>query len=108
VVAVEHGHDQAQGLGGGEHQRRDPHTAPEAVAAVRASHRLDRDAGLAEDADVPPGGALGDAQLVAEPVGGDAGAALHQLEGEQRPCGRAGVGSHELPPIRTWTVRHGA
>ncbi len=81
VVAVEHGHDQAERLGGGEHQRRKPETAAEAIAAVRPAHGLDRDARLAQDADVPPGGAVGDSELVGQPVRGDAGAALEQFEG---------------------------
>jgi len=97
VVAVEHGHDQAEGLGGAEHQGRKPQAAAEAVAAVGPTDGLDRDAGLAEDADVPPGGPLRDAELVGEPVRGDARAGLHQLEGQQRPCRGAHVGLHSIP-----------
>ena len=97
VVAVEHGHHQPERLGRGEHQRRQPDAATDPVAAVPAADRLDRDAGLAQDADVAAGGPLGDAELVGEPVGGDARAALHQLQGEQRPCGRAGVLVHRRP-----------
>ena len=89
VVAVEHGHDQAERLGGAEHQRRQPQAAADPVAAVRPADRLDRDAGLAQDGDVAAGGPLRDAELVGEPVRGDARAALHQLEGQQRPRRRA-------------------
>ena len=95
MVAVEHGHDQAEGLGGAEHQRRQPQATADAVAAVGPTDGLDRDAGLAEDADVAPGGPLRDAELVGEPVGGDAGAALDQFEGQQRPCRGARVGLHK-------------
>ncbi len=86
MVTVEHGHHQAEGLGGGEHQRRESQAAADAVAAVRPPHGLDRDAGLAQDGDVPPGGPLRDAQLVGEPVRGDPRAPLDQLEGQQGPC----------------------
>ena len=100
VVAVEHGHHQAEGLGGAEHQRRQAQAAADPVAAVRSAHRLDRDAGLAQDADVPPGGPLRDAELVGEPVRGDPGAALDQLEGQQGPRRRAGTSVHIAPLIR--------
>ena len=101
VVAVEHGHDQAEGLRGAEHQGREPEAAAEPVAAVRPADGLDRDAGLAEDADVAPGGPLRDAELVGEPVRGDARAALHQLEGQQRPRRRARIrASRESPQDR--------
>ncbi len=92
VVAVEHGHDQAEGLGGAEHQRREPQAATESIAAVGPADGLDRDAGLPQDGDIPPGGPLGDAELVGEPVRGDARAALEQFEGQQRPRRRARVG----------------
>ena len=105
VMAVEHGHDQAESLGGGEHQRRQPQAAADPVAAVGPADRLDRDAGLAQDADVPAGGPLGDAELAGEPVGGDARAALDQLEGQQRPCRGARVGLHRVSPIRKQDVR---
>jgi len=51
VMTVEHGHDQAEGLGGAEHQGRKPQAAADAVAAVAATDGLDRDAGLAADND---------------------------------------------------------
>ena len=86
---------------GAEHQRRQPQAAADAVAAVRPADGLDRDAGLAQDADVAPGGPLRDAELVGEPVRGDARAALDQLEGQQRPRGGARVGlSPRSSPIR--------
>ena len=50
VVTVEHGHHQAERLGGAEHQRREAQAAADAVAAVRPALGLDRDAGLAQDA----------------------------------------------------------
>ena len=89
VVAVEHGHHQAEGLGGAEHQGREPEPAARAVAAVAPTDRLDRDAGLAQDGDVPPGRPFRDPERVGEPVRGDARAALDQLEGQQRPRRRA-------------------
>ena len=93
-MAVEHGHDQAESLGGGEHQRRKPQAAADSVATVRPACRFDREAGFAEDADVPAGGPLGDAELAGEPVRGNARAALDQLEGEQCPGGGARVRLH--------------
>lgn len=84
-VSLEHGHDEAERLGGREHQRRESQASADAVAAVRAGDRLDGQVGLAEDGDVAAGGALGDAQVVAEPLRGDAGAVLDGFEGEERP-----------------------
>ena len=107
VVTVEHGHDQTEGLGGAEHQRRKAQAAAEPVAAVRSADGLDRDAGLAQDADVAPGGPLRDAELVGEPVRGDARAALDEFEGQQRPRRRARVGLHSIPAIRKRNVRNG-
>jgi hypothetical protein len=95
AMRLEHGHDQAQRLARGEHQRREPQPAPDAIAAVRAADRLDRHAGLPKDRHVAPRGALGDAEPVTEPLGGDARAPLEQLEGEQRPGGGAGIFVHE-------------
>jgi hypothetical protein len=95
MVAVEHRHHQGQGLGGAEHQRRQPNAAAEAVAAVLPTDGLDRDAGLAENPDVPPGGPLRDAELVGEPAGGDARAVLDQFEGQQCPRGGARVRFHQ-------------
>lgn len=89
VMTVEHGHDQAECLCGAEHQRRQPQAPADTVAAVGAPHRLDRDASLAQDRDVPAGGAVGDAELAGEPVGSDAGVVLQQLEAQQ--CPRRGV-----------------
>ena len=106
VVTVEHGHHQAERLGGAEHQRREPQAAADAVAAVRPAHGLDRDAGLAQDGDVPPGGALRDAELVGEPVRGDARAALEQLEGQQGPCRGARTWSSPDSPFRKRNVRN--
>jgi hypothetical protein len=97
MVAVEHGHDQAEGLGGAEHQGREPQAAADAVAAEGTTDGLDRDAGLAEDADVPPDRPLRDAQLVGEPVRGDARAALEQFQRQQRPCRGARVELHKIP-----------
>jgi hypothetical protein len=94
VMAVEHGHDQAESLGGGEHQRREPQAAADPVAAVGPADRFDRDAGLAQDADVPAGGPVRDAELAGQPAGGDARAALDQLEGEQGPGRGTRVGVH--------------
>ena len=58
VMAVEHGHYQAESLGGGEHQGCKPQAAADSVAALAPAGRFDRDAGLAEDAGVPAGGPL--------------------------------------------------
>ena len=99
MVAVEHGHDQSEGLGGAEHQRRQPETATHAVAAVRSAGRLDRDAGLAKDADVAPGRPLRDAELVGESVRANTGTALDQFKGQQRPRRRARIGLHKIPTI---------
>ena len=49
AARLQHRHRQAERLGGGEHQRRQPQPAADPVAAVRAADRLDRDAGLAQD-----------------------------------------------------------
>jgi hypothetical protein len=97
VVAVEHSHHQAKGLGRGEDQRRQSQTTADAVAAVGPTGGLDRDAGVAKDADVAPGGPLGDAELVGEPVRGDARAALDQFEGQECPCRGARVRHHHNP-----------
>ena len=108
VVPVEHGHHQAERLGRGEHQRRQAQTTADPVAAVRPAHGLDRDARLAQDADVAAGSPLRDAELVGEPLGGDAGAALEQLESQQRAgrrtCGRLHRSS--TSSIRKHTVRN--
>ena len=94
VMAVEHRHHQSECLGGAEHQGWQPQAAADTVAAVGPTHRVDRNSGLAKDADVAAGGALGDAELVGQSVGGDAWAALDQFQGEQRPGGGAGVCRH--------------
>jgi hypothetical protein len=94
VVAVEHGHDQAEGLGGAEHQRRQPQAAAEAVAAVGPADGFDRDLRLAQDADVAPGRPLRDAELAGQPVRGDAGAGLDQFQRQQRPRRGARLGLH--------------
>jgi len=85
-MTVQHGHDQAEGLGGGEHQWWEPKAPTDAVAAVAPTNGLDRHTGLPQDPDVPPGGPLGHAELVGQPVGGDTGVALEEFEGQQRPC----------------------
>ena len=97
VVAVEHCHDQAEGLGGAERQGRKPQAAADAVTAVRAAEGLDGDACLAEDDDVPPRRALGHAELVGDPFRRDARAALDELQGEQRPCRGARVRLQGIP-----------
>ena len=107
VVAVEHRHHQAERLGLAEHQRRHPQPAAEPVAAVGTADRLDRDPGLAQDRDVAAGGAVGDAEPLAEPVGADAGRALDQLERQQRPGGRVARSSTPTAchGFRTGSVR---
>ena len=90
---------------GAEHQRREPQAAADAVAAVGPAHGLDRDAGLAQDADVAPGGPLRDAELVGEPVRGDSRAALDQLERQQGPRRRADIWVHGRRPFRKLIVR---
>jgi hypothetical protein len=94
VMAVKHRHDQPEGLVGTEHQRREPQAAADAVAAVGPTDRLDRDAGLAQNRDVPPGGPLGDPELVGEPVRGDSRAALDEFERQQRSRRRADFWVH--------------
>ncbi len=108
VVAVEHGHDQAEGLGGAERQRRQPQAASDPVAAVGPADGDDRDPGLPQDADVAPGGAFGDAELAGEPVGGDARPGLEEFEGAQRPRRRACVVRHGNSRFRKWIVRNGS
>ena len=60
-LAVEHRHDQAESLGLGEDDRRQPRPAAEPVPAIGAPDRVHRDAGLAEDRDVAARGPFGDA-----------------------------------------------
>jgi hypothetical protein len=88
-MAFERGHHQPERLGGREHQRGQPETPAEAIAAVPAWGGLDGDAGLAQDPDVPPGGPVADAQPVPEPLTTDARAVLDQLERQQRLRRRA-------------------
>ena len=96
MVAVEHGHDQGQRLGRLEHQRRQPQPAAHAVPAVGAALGLQGYAGLAQDRDVAPGRAFGDAEPLGEASRGDAGGALDELEGEQGASGR------DSCPARPW------
>ena len=96
VLTVERGHHQSERLVGAEPQRRRSDAAAEPVAALRATDRLHRDVGLAEDLDVPPRGPRGDAEPPAEALGGDAGGVLERLEGEQGAGGRAGLGGMSL------------
>jgi len=106
VAAVEHGHDQAKGLGRGEHQRRQPDAAASPVAAVGPPGGLHRDAGLAQDRDVAARGALGHAELRRELAGGDAGLALQQLEGPERAASGTQFGFHHSRLIRNPIVRN--
>src|SRR3984957_1788004 len=108
VAAVEHGHDQAEGLGGAEQQRRAPGGAAEPVAAEGSGGRLHGDLGLAQDRDVAARGAFGHAQLGRHLGGGDAGLRLQQLEGPERPRGGAQVGFHPSRLIRKLIVRNRA
>ena len=87
AVRLEDGHHQAHRLGGGEHQRRQPQTPADPVAAVGTALGLDRDLGLAQDRDVPPGGPLADAQPGTEALGVDPRAGLDRLQRAQRPAG---------------------
>jgi hypothetical protein len=93
-LAVEHGHDQSERFLFGEHDGRQPRAAAQPVSAVRTPGRLDGDACLTEDPDVPTRGALRDTQSIGEVAGRDAGAGLEDLECPQRSCGRAQVGGH--------------
>lgn len=99
-VPLEHGHDEAGCLGGGERQRRQPQPAADLVAAVGAAHRVDRQPGLAQDRDVAPGGALGHPEPVAELLCGDPWDVLNGLKGEQCPGGRTDLVCHWQPPPR--------
>jgi hypothetical protein len=108
VVAIEHGHDQSDRLGGIEHQRRQPKTPADPVAAVTSADRLDRDTGLAKHADVAPGGPFGNPELVAEPVRRNAGAALNEFERQQRPGRRTGFTLHSAPCNRKQNDRNAA
>ena len=94
AVALEHRHDEAQCLGGGEHQRRQAQAPADAVATVRPRDRLDGQVRLAQDGDVAAGSPLGDAQVVTQPLGGDAGAVLDGLEREERPRRRTRAVPH--------------
>src|SRR5690348_10441563 len=106
VAAVEHGHDQAKRLGGGEHQRRQPDAAANPVAAVGSPGRVHGDAGLAQDRDVAARGPFGHLQLCRELAAGDAGLGLQQLEGPKRPRGGAQVNFHNSRLIRKLIVRN--
>jgi hypothetical protein len=106
VAAIEHGHDQAKRLGGGEHQRRQPDAPAEPVAAVGPPARFDGDAGLAQDRDVAARGALGHVELRRELGAGDAGLGLQQLEGPKCPRGGAQVGIQDSRLIRKPIVRN--
>jgi hypothetical protein len=108
VVAIEHGHDQSDRLGGTEHQRRQPKTPADPVAAVTSADRLDRDTGLPKHADVAPGGPFGNPELVAEPVRRNAGAALNEFERQQRPGRRTGFTLHSAPCNRKQNDRNAA
>ena len=66
----------------------------DAVAAVGPRDRLDGHVRLAQDGDVAAGSPLGDAQMVTQPSGGDAGAALDGLEREERPRRRTRAVPH--------------
>ncbi len=89
-MAVQHGHDQAESLGGAERQGRKPQTPADAVATIRTADGLDRDAGLPQDGDVPARGTVGDAEFAGQPVAGDAGVVLQQLQAPQRASGGVG------------------
>ena len=81
--------------------------APDAVATVRPSHRVDRHAGFAQDADIPADCSLRDRELVGEPVRSDTRAGLDQFECQQRA--RAGLASGcKISAFRKWNVRNGA
>ena len=81
VAAIEHGHDEAERLGGTEYQRRQPDATADPVAAVGPAGRLHGDAGLAQNRDVAACGPFGHVQLHRELAGGDAGLGLQQLKG---------------------------
>jgi hypothetical protein len=81
-VPFKHGHHEAGGLRGAERERRQPHAPADLVTAVRAADGLDRQPRLAQDRDVPPRGALGDAEPLAEPLRGDARGVLYRFQGK--------------------------
>jgi hypothetical protein len=106
-MAVEHRHHEPECLVGAEHQRREPEAPPDPVPAVGSADGFDRDTGLPEDADVATGGAIGDAELLGEAFGGDAGAGLQQLQGQERPGRGARVERHQNPSrMRKQNVRN--
>ena len=107
MAAVQHGHDQAKRLGGGEQKRRQPQAAAQPVATVGSPVRFHRDARLAQDGHVAPGRSLGHVQLLRQPGPGDAGLSLQQLEDPQRSPGWAEVGFHSTRLIRKRIVRNG-
>jgi len=76
VAAVKHGHDQAERLGGAEHQRRQPDAPPDPVTAIGSAGRLHRDFGFTQDLDVAARGPFGHAKLGGELAAGDAGLGL--------------------------------
>ena len=102
VLGVERRHHQAERLGRGEDQRRQPQPAPQPVAAVGTARRLHRDVGLAQDRDVAPRGPLGDAEALGELGGGDPGAALEDVQRPQRPRGRADLAHPGSPRRLRW------
>ncbi len=65
--------------------------AADAVAAVRAAGGLDRDLGLAQQRDVAPRCAVGDAESLGQSLGGDPRLVLDHLQRQQRPGQRAGL-----------------
>jgi hypothetical protein len=93
-LAVEHRHDQSKCLGFGEDDRRQPRPAPEPVPAIRTPGRLDGDARLSEDPDIPARGPLRDTQPRGEFAGRRAAVSLEDLEGTQSSCGGAEIGRH--------------
>ena len=93
-LAIQRRHDQVKCLGLREDDRRQPRSAPEPVTTVRATGRLDGDARLPEDSDVPARGSLRDTQPRGEFVGRRSWAGLEDLEGTQGTRGGAQIGRH--------------
>lgn len=91
VVAVEDSHHQLERLVRAEHQGREAKATSDAVAAVWPAEGFERNARFAQDADVPARGTLGDAELVAQTLGGDSRAALDQFECQQGTRGGARI-----------------
>ena len=96
-MSLQHRHDQAHRLDGGEHQRRQPQPAAHPVTPVRAADRLDRQLRLPQDRDVTPRGPVRHTEPLAQLLRGDPRIPLDNLQRHQRPRRRAHLMRHVSP-----------